>query len=129
MTSKELNENLLLNFPELKEKFEDETSWQEGFDTGSFVVFEDVFMPFVKDSKKNNKDIINRIFDYIEKLSLNNDEYAQNVLYVAILENIASFEDEQKYTKYFKNNTLKIFNENYKDKKRVFWYHYFKIQW
>ena len=116
MTSKELNENLLLNFPELKEKFEDETSWQEGIDTGSFVVFEDVFMPFVKDSIKNNsKDIINKIFDYVEKLSLNNDEYVQNVLYVAILENIASFDDKQIYIKYFKNNTLKIFNENYKD--------------
>ena len=115
MTSKELNENLLLNFPELKGKFEDETSWQEGIETGSFVVFEDVFMPFVKDTIKNNiKDIINRIFDYIEKLSLSNDEYVQNVLCVAILENVASFEDKQIYIKYFKNNTLKIFEHNYK---------------
>lgn len=115
MTSQELNENLLSNFPELKEKFEEETSWQEGIETGSFVVFEDVFMPFVKDSVKNNsKDIINKIFDYIEKLSFSNDGYVQNVLYVAILENIASFEDVQKYTKYFKNNTSKIFGENYK---------------
>jgi hypothetical protein len=115
MTSKELNEDLLLNFPELRERFEDVTSWQEGIETGSFVVFEDVFMPFIKESIKNNsKDIINRIFEYIEKLFLNKDEYVQNVLYVAVLENIASFEDKQKYIKYFKNNTLKIFDKNYK---------------
>ncbi len=49
MTSKELNENLLLNLSQLKKRFDDETSWQVGIDKGSIVVFEDILMPYVKE--------------------------------------------------------------------------------
>ena len=34
----------------LKERFEDENSWREGFEIGSFVVLEDVLMSFVKEN-------------------------------------------------------------------------------
>ena len=45
--TKELNTMLLEAFPELKERFEDETSWDDGIETGSYVVYEDIFMPHV----------------------------------------------------------------------------------
>lgn len=115
MTSKELNEILLLTFPELKEKFDEETSWQDGIDTGCFITFEDVFMPYVKEVVRNydlNK--INKVFDFIEYLSLIKDDYIENIVYVAILENIATFFDKEKYIQYFKDNTKKIFDNNYK---------------
>lgn len=115
MTSRELNKDLLLNFPELKEKFEEETSWQEGYDTGSFIVFEDVFMPFLNENIMNNNDNeLDKIFNYIEKLSLNEDEYVQNIVYVAILENISTFSNKDEYIKHFKNNTKNIFDSNYR---------------
>lgn len=114
MTSKELNENLLLNFPELKLKFEKETSWQEGINTGSFITFEDVFMPFIKENVYlNNLEKINKIFKYIENLSFIDDKYVENILYVAILENISSFKDSRNFTKYFYPNTKKIYLQNY----------------
>lgn len=99
MTSKELNENLLLNLPQLKKRFDDETSWQEGIDTGSIVVFEDILMPYVKEiviNKSQNE--INQVFENIESLANMKDEYVENVVYVAILENIASFDDEDIYS-------------------------------
>lgn len=114
MTYKELNIDLLDNFPELKNKFDEETSWQDGIDTGCFITFEDVFMPFVRDQVlKDNKKIINRIFDYIENLSYSKDEYVENIFYVAILETFYSFNDLYKFAIYFKENTKKLFIESY----------------
>ena len=55
MQAKELNSLLLEKFPELKKKFDDETSWQDGIETGSFIVFEDVFMPFLEANIELNK--------------------------------------------------------------------------
>jgi hypothetical protein len=42
MTSKELNLFLLRLLPEIKDSYIEEVSWQDGHDTGSHVVFEDV---------------------------------------------------------------------------------------
>jgi len=115
MTSKELNEILLLKFPELKDKFDEETSWQDGIDTGCFITFEDVFMPYVKEVvRQSDINKINKVFEFIEYLSLIKDDYVENIVCVAILENIASFLDKEKYIKNFKDNTKKIFDNNYK---------------
>lgn len=115
MTSKELNQNLLSNLPQLKKKFDEETSWQEGINTGSFIVFEDVLMPYIREivNNKEQKEI-DLVFEYIESLTNINDEYVENVIYVAILENIASFEDKDKYIQYFRNKTKAIFDKNYR---------------
>ena len=48
MQAKELNQLLINSFPELEAKFHEEVDWQDGYETGSFVVFEDVFMRFVE---------------------------------------------------------------------------------
>ena len=71
-------------------------------------------MPFVREQVlKNNKEMINRIFDYIEKLSYSKDEYLENIFYVVILETFYSFNDLEKFAIYFKENTKKLFSENY----------------
>lgn len=115
MTSREVNENLLLKFPQLKEKFEEETSWQEGLDTGSFLIFEDVFMPYVKGivSTKKEKEI-REVFSYIESLANAEDEYVKNIVSVAILENIASFDNREEYIQHFQEKTKQIYDENYR---------------
>ncbi len=115
MTSKDLNQNLLSNLPQLKTKFDEETSWQEGIDTGSFIVFEDVLMPYFKEIVTNKKKKeIDQVFEYIESLANTKDEYVENVVYVAILENIASFDDKDRYIQYFKSKTKEIFDKNYR---------------
>ena len=68
--TKELNTMLLEAFPELKERFEDETSWDDGIDTGSYVVYEDIFMPYVVQAfVDNDQESINRVMQFVEKLA------------------------------------------------------------
>ena len=45
MKGSELNLYLLKSIPEIKEKYEEETSWQEKDETGSHTVFGNVFTP------------------------------------------------------------------------------------
>ncbi len=120
MTSKELNESLLNNFPEIQDKFNEEASRQDGIETGSFIIFEDVFMPFVRNSVLNNdKDTIYRIFNYIEYLSHVKDEYVENIFYVAILENFYSYSDINKFVIYFKENTKELFIKNFLNHSKI----------
>ena len=114
MESKELNQMLLSAIPELKTKFDEETSWQEGLNTGSFIVFEDVFLPFLEAKvEMNDLAMIEKIYSFIESLCDIEDEYVQNVLYVAILENIADFVNPEPFIKYLKEKSLRIYKENY----------------
>ena len=114
MQAKELNQLLINSFPELEAKFHEEVDWQDGYETGSFVVFEDVFMPFLEANvEMNNEELIERIYSFIEALCDIDDEYVQNVLYVAILENIADYENSEPFAKYLKENSKKIYLENY----------------
>jgi len=110
MTCKELNEKLLQTFPELNEAFEEETSWQEGLETGSTVVYEDVFMPFVEEAiEKNDNATISRIFDFIEELAQAEDEYTKQLLMICIFDNLLFFDDEINYEKWLGPNSLKLF--------------------
>lgn len=49
MTSKELNLKLIEALPEIKDVYNEEISWQEGDETGSHVVYADVFVPLIKE--------------------------------------------------------------------------------
>ena len=115
MESKELNTLLLNKFPELKEKFEEETSWQDGIETGSFIVFEDVFMPFLESNVElHNEEMVERIYSFIEELCDIKDEYVENILFVAILENLAGYVNPEPFIKPLKDKSKKIFDENFK---------------
>ena len=48
MTNKKLNQFLIVSFPELKHAYNKEVIWQEGDDTGTHVVFGDVFTPYLE---------------------------------------------------------------------------------
>lgn len=89
MTSKELNVKLITFLPELKAAYQDEVSWQEGDDTGSHIVFEDVLLPYLLEQlERGRKETVKRIFDTIEHLLTLRDEYVENVIALSFLEGL-----------------------------------------
>lgn len=87
MMSKELNLKLLEYLPEIKEKYNEEVSWQDGDDTGSHVVFGDVVFPYIVEHKENT-DVARNCFVAIENLLKTNDEYVEEVVVLSVLENL-----------------------------------------
>lgn len=87
MTSRELNLKLSNYLPEIKEKYDEEVSWQDGDDTGSHVVFGDVVFPYIV-KHKEDPDVVRNCFAVIEKLLKNNDEYTTEVVLLSVLENL-----------------------------------------
>ncbi len=89
MTSKELNFRLISLLPEIKSMYSDTVSWQEGDDTGSHIVFEDVFVPYVIECARTRDQIrLFKCFEVIEKMLSSNDEYAEEVVAVSVLESL-----------------------------------------
>jgi len=90
MTSAELNKMLVNKFPELKEKYIDEVSWQEGDDTGAHTVYGNVLTPYLVDCiSKDNRQEFQAIFDFLENLLEIEDSYIDEVVYFSVLESIA----------------------------------------
>ncbi len=113
MKPRELNTLLLDRIPAIKDAFEDETSWQEGLDTGSIVVFEDVFMPYLIYCVENNlTEEINTCFNFIEECVCSNDNYQRNVIEVAIIENIKSYDIKDKLVSYLRKESLKSYKNS-----------------
>ena len=114
MTSKELNLKLIESFPEIKNTYLEETSWQDGDETGSHVVYEDIFMPFLKKQIiDNNEKMLVILFDYIEGLLELNDEYADEVVALSVIESLLFDEDIDNviFIKYVKPKTLALIEE------------------
>lgn len=121
MTSKELNLKLIKAFPEIQDAYFEETSWQDGDETGSHVVYADVFVPFIKAQIcSNKKQKLIKIFDFIEKLLELNDEYANEVIAFSVIESLLF--DEDANNKYFiqfaGSNTLDLVKEIIQDLER-----------
>ena len=113
MNSKELNSLLLERLPSIREAFDNETSWQEGIETGSIVVFEDVFMPYIIYCVENNvEDEINKCFNFIEECVCSKDSYQKNVIEVSIIENIHSYDIADKLSQYLRTESMKSYKEN-----------------
>ena len=110
MEPKELNELLLNRFPMIKSKFEQETNWQDGINTGSIVVFEDVYFKYIKRYIKNEK-LSTKNFDFIKELLALDDEYVKDVVVTALIENMISSTKKDLFVKYFDDNMKKIANE------------------
>ena len=118
--NKKLNLKLLKQFPELEKKFHEEADWQDGLDTGSIVIFEDVFKPYIYQCFDNhNEDKLKMIFQFIEDLIRSDDPYEQNVVGVALIEDFALCADKLQIKKYLLPKSLKSYNEskNWKPKK------------
>ena len=112
MTSKELNEKLLQAIPELKVSFNDFTSWQEGIETGSHTIFENIVVPFSIDIIENEKDdVIGRLFKLVEEMIVSKDEYAQEVVQLSFLEPLkAEHGDEYDFSKIMLKETYSLFS-------------------
>lgn len=89
MEPREFNLLLLKRFPEIEGDFESYVSWQDGMDTGSFLVVEDVFNKLLWRSIENGEtEVTNRIFSFAEAILNQGDKYACNVIVVGLLEAI-----------------------------------------
>lgn len=114
MINNELNLKLIEAFPEIKDVYFEETSWQDGDETGSHVVYADVFVPFIKAQiTGNNEQVLINIFNYIEELLGLNDEYANEVVALSVLESLLFDEDADNafFIKFTKTNTLQLIKE------------------
>lgn len=114
MTSKELNLKLLTSIPEISDIYYKETSWQDGNETGSHVVYADVFVPFVKAQiNDNNEQTLIKVFNYVESLLGLNDEYANEVVALSFLETLIFDEDVDNthFIQFVKPNTLELIEE------------------
>jgi len=85
MTNKEINLLMIEKFPQLQNAYEEEVSWQEGDDTGSHVVYGDIFTYYIESEILKGADTT-KIFDFIEEAFLSGDQDFDNVMSVTVLE-------------------------------------------
>ena len=84
-----LNGLLLATFPELKGKFEDYTSWQDGMETGCFLTYEDLLLPLARQALDGRDEaLLARLGAFIEQLMTSGDDYAINVATVGLIEGL-----------------------------------------
>lgn len=89
MTERELNTLLLEAFPELKDDFEEYTSWQDGIDTGCFITFEDLLLPLARQAlQERNSSFLERLGTFVERLKTSDSGYARNVATVGLIEGL-----------------------------------------
>ena len=102
----------IVDFPELKDEFDDYVSWQDGMDTGAFLTYEDVFRPHIESAiGGDDASFLERAGAFIEELYLTADEYAMNVVYVGILEGLKANCNNEKVCAFLKPITQKEFEE------------------
>ncbi len=84
-----LNELLLAEFPELKGKFEDYTSWQDGMETGCFLTYEDLLLPLAYRALDNHDEtFLTRLGTFVEHLMTSGNAHAINVATVGLIEGL-----------------------------------------
>ena len=109
--TKELNTMLLEAFPELKERFEDETSWDNGIETGSYIVYEDIFMPYVVQAfVDNDQESINRVMQFVEELSSSDDVDVKNLIGISIIDNVRMYDIEERFASLMGPNSRVLYN-------------------
>jgi hypothetical protein len=113
MKSKELNQLLTTNIKNIKEGYLEEISWQDGEDTGSHIIFGDVFAPYIiKCLQDNNETEIKICFSFIENILNKNDDYIIEVILFSVLERLAFEKTNQiLLKKHMFPNTAKYYNE------------------
>ena len=114
MTSTELNLKLIESLPEIRNIYNEEISWQDGDETGSHVVYADVLVPFIKEQMAaRNESMIIKIFDFIENLLESNDEYANEVVALSVLESLIFDEDvsNSSFMQFAKEKTFQLIQE------------------
>ena len=93
---KKLNHFLIEKFPELEKEYHAEVDWQKGDDTGSHVIYGDVFAPYIEkniDEREDEK--LKKIFDFIEEILLQKEKYSVEVIMFSVLERLIA--DEKRF--------------------------------
>ena len=86
MTCKGMNRKIVEKFPELQARYIDETSWQEGDETGSHVVFGGVFTPYFEQNLRGrNFEKLAVIFAFIEEILARKDVESENVIALSVI--------------------------------------------
>jgi hypothetical protein len=113
MNKEYLNKLMIREFPNLKEKYLDETIWQEGDSTGSHVVYGDVFTPYaIECILKDDDTEIKKVFQFVEVLLQSNDRYIEEVIAFSVIESMLYLFNERKKLKdYLGCNTLELLYE------------------
>ena len=92
MNTTELNKLLLEAFPELAEKFEEYTSWQDGVETGCFLTYEDLLLPLARQAlDKRDEAFLARLGAFVERLMTSGDVRAINVATVGLIEGLRAY--------------------------------------
>lgn len=103
MNSKDLNNMLINEFPELNKEIMDEISWQEGLYTGSHVVYGDVLVPYLRKCIDSQNEIkVIQILNFLEKILKYNEKYSGEVITLSVLEAL-----------YFEYPDCELLNKNY----------------
>jgi len=117
MTSKELNLFLLRLLPGIKDSYIEEVSWQDGHDTGSHVVFEDVLCPYIIRNAENEQEL-KHCFSTIETILLLHDEYAEEVILLSVLDDLLTEPEViAKSLNYMGSETRRLLQELLKKRK------------
>ena len=113
MDAKQLNQLLIEKFPELEKEYHEAIDWQEGDETGSHVVYGDVFNQHIeKKIKKKNNAEIQKVFAFIEEILAKNEKYSDEVIMFSVLERLMLDKEQfQGCKKYFGKYTEKIIRE------------------
>ncbi len=115
--SAELNERLFKRIPEGKEYYDEVTSFMDGLETGSHLVFEDGLSKFAI-ANLHDEELSKRIFDFIEELLSNEGEdyYGSNVAYVSFIEPLVYNTEHRDYYKYLGPKSKEAADDYLKDK-------------
>lgn len=113
MEVKQLNRLLIDKFPELEKEYHEEVDWQEGDETGSHVVYGDVFTPYIEKIiiQQNNVEI-QKVFAFIEEILARNEKYSDEVIMFSVLERLMLNKEQfQSCKKYFGKCTEQTIKE------------------
>ena len=113
MTADKLNKTLVKLLPKISDAYIEETEWQEGDFTGSHIVFGDVFFPYIVECLNADDDTnTKKCFEVIEKILKLDDDYANEVITLSVLENLFYEQlDNDVMTLYMHEKTKSIFEQ------------------
>jgi hypothetical protein len=120
ITKQNIVSEMLRIIPELKETYEAEIDWWGVEFPGYHNIFGNVFNPYLEkiqreflvSNKRKHKEIIERLFAFINLLSLSEDDDVLNVLMVTILAKIGDYTEilESSYS-FMSKETRKLSDE------------------
>ena len=113
MDVKQLNRLLIDKFPELEKEYHEEVDWQEGDETGSHVVYGDVFTPYIeKIIIQQNSAEMQKVCAFIEEILVRNEKYSDEVIMFSVLERLMLDKEQfQSCKKYLGKCTEKTIKE------------------